>query len=263
MSKKISHRTLAAYAERELPPSEAKEVEAELAGSPELRRRLDRYRELCDALAAPIPELERLDLAAMVSARARVAPAPRPSVRSRPWVWSGALAAAACVALAVGMVGRRPRPTEGEVRARGGAQPDGERWQGVRLFLVKDGSAPTPLADGVGVHDGVLVSYSNLGPKPFDFLMVFAVDSQGQVAWLYPAWEKSDEDPSSVPIRRSVAGVELRSLIHPAWTVGRVTIHALFTRQALKVREVEAMLSAQRLIIPDSAEQHVEISVVP
>jgi hypothetical protein len=258
----LSPRTMVAYLERELAPSEARQVEAALAESPEAQRRLESYRAIADALGSPEPELEALDLAGAV--RARAARQTKPGRRWRParWhLWSSALAAAACVALVVGLSGRRP---DDNPHAKGAAGSAEDRWAGVRLFRAEGGPA-RPLGSVIGRREGVLVSYSNLGPTPFGYLMVFAVDARGEVAWLHPAWERAEENPVSIAIASGVTARELPSLIHPSWTPGPVTIHALFTRQPLHVREVEALRPADdgRLPIADSAQQIFHLAVEP
>jgi hypothetical protein len=228
---------LPAYFEGELPPSEAAAVEAELKKSPELRRRLERYREIAGVLGRTEPELEALDLAAAV--RRQRPPAPR-----RRWIWP-VMAAAACLALFVAL-----RPPE--FRAKGAG--DGS-WAGISLHRVRDGR-PVPVDGTVGSVDGVLVSYNNLGPHPYQYLMVFAVGEDGRVAWLHPGWERASEDPVSVAIQPGAA-VELRTLIHPSWAAGRVTLHALFTHQPLRVRQVEAALPR----LPDGFDEQLALTI--
>lgn len=263
MSKKglLPHR-LVAYMERDVSPSEAAAVEAQLAESPAARRRLASYRRIADTLGRPQPELESVDLVGAVASQLAPAAAGRPT-RPRPWLlYAGALAAAACAAVILGWT--RPDSRD-EVRRKGSAAAHAQRWAGVRLYRAAGAEPPALVETEVSRRDGVLVSYTNLGPRPFDYLMVFAVDAERQVTWLYPAWERASDNPTAIPVHKGVADMELRALIRPNWALGRLTLHALFTRRPLGVHEVEAQLAraAGPLSIPDSEEQVLTFSVVP
>ena len=121
-------------------------------------------------------------------------------MRARRWpLYAGTLVAVACAALVIGTtnLGRQD-----EVRTKGAAPADAQRWAGIRLYRVAAAEAPRPIDGNVGSRDGVLVSYTNLGPQPFDYLMVFAVDADKQVRWLYPAWERASEDPTAIAVRK-------------------------------------------------------------
>lgn len=257
---------LVAYLEHDLSPADAAEVEAQLADSPAARRQLQSYRKLTAALGAAAPELESLDLVSAVRRQVEQTNPPRPPVRARAgFVYAGVLAAAACAALVMGVANLG---LHDEVRKKGVTTSAPDRWAGVALYRVVGTAAPTPLDQDhrdLGSGDGVLVSYTNLGPLPFAYLMVFAVDSQRQVTWLYPAWERASEDPTAIPVRKGVAEVELRSLIRPSWAVGPVAVHALFTHRPLGVHEVEALLAQAPgpLALAHSVEQIITLNVQP
>ena len=265
MSKdRIAPRTLAAYFERELPPAETSQLERQIAASPEAQRRLERYAAIADVLSAPEPELEGFDLAGAVR-RAVAAPAARPRTRrARFVVGSLALSAAASLLLFVAVGRKGGAPSDEGFQARGAAAPVAGRWAGVRLYRVRGDDPPAALGTTIGRRDGVLVSYSNLGPKPYAYLTVFAVDARGQVAWLYPAWERAADDPSSIAIEKGAAS-ELRALIHPAWAPGPATLYALFSREPWHVRQIEALLARGRgpLPISDAAEERFSLTVEP
>src|SRR4051812_5568580 len=89
-------RTLAAYLEGEVTASERSAIEVELENSADARRTLEQMRSLTEHLAAPLPELESIDLSSRVRAAVRdrvpVRPARSSSARSLP-VWLVGLAA--------------------------------------------------------------------------------------------------------------------------------------------------------------------------
>lgn len=254
---------LVAYLDGDLSAADRADVEAQLAGSPAARQQLASYRSLTAALGARELELESFDLVSAVRRQCAPPASPRSPAPAHAWrlfAYAGALAA--CTALVVGVTSIVRRD---EVRTKGVAAADPQRWAGVRLYRVSGTAAPAPIDAAVARQDGVLVSYTNLGPQPFDYLMVFAVDADQQVRWLYPAWERASEDPTGIAVRKGVAGVELPALIRPGWAVGPLTVHALFTRRPLGVHEVEAQLARGRgaLSIAESAEQIFTLTVTP
>jgi hypothetical protein len=241
-------RMLAAYLEGEVTPSEASTIEAELAESAGTRRRLSRLREIGEALSAPIPEVERVDLVVpwrrVVADRAR---APWGGWRRIP----GMLAVAAAI-VAVAVVARRPpsagerppmRTSVDEFRAKSAAPGNNrERWSGIRVYRVDGGGEARRLADRLHASDGLVFSYTNLGPAPLEHLMVFGIDARGTVLWFYPAYDREDENPESISIEKGGADVPLPDIIRNDLAPGPLAIHAVFSDRVLRVLEVEALL---------------------
>jgi hypothetical protein len=87
-----------------------------------------------------------------------------------------------------------------------------------------------------------LFSYTNLGPHPFDYLMIFATDASAEVRWFYPAWESAADNPQSIAITRGGANVPLGELVQQDAAEGPLSLYALFTARPLSVKEVEAWL---------------------
>jgi hypothetical protein len=267
---------LAAYLEAEVTPSEAAAVEEQLAGSATARRRLDALRQIRSALAAPIPELESVDVSAPVLAeiaRARAAtppPARWPGRAARTWR-AATLAAAACaVGAAAAAAIFLARPGTEEFRAKSAAPPSlgaGERWAGVQAYHVAAGGQPERLGARLAAGDGLLFAYTNLGPRPFGYLMIFAVDARGAVRWCHPAYERAGTDPRSIPLRPGEAGVPLAEVIHHDFASGPLELRALFSMRPLGVLEVEAWLAgrpppAAALPFPDAFLQVIDTQVV-
>jgi hypothetical protein len=232
---------LAAYLQGEVTASEERAIDGALRGDASARKRLEELRQVCDGLTAPIPELERLDLAKRV--RARLAePEPSSSKRGRPWMWTLSAAAALAGALFVGLA---PQPADSEFRAKsGGVATDGSRWAGVQIHRVSDTGKSERLKDRLTARDGLVFSYSNLGPAPFDYLMIFAVDARGKVSWYYPAYERHGTDPSAVPIGKSASESRLPDLVRHDHAPGPLAIYGLFAKHPVRVSEVEAWLDA-------------------
>jgi hypothetical protein len=253
---------IAAYVEGEVTRSEGAAVEAQLAESPVARRTVARLREIAEGLAAPVPELERVDLVIPWSREA--------TARGRGWSFVArpgmyAIAVAALVVLSVAV----RKPASDEFRAKS-AEP-GERrgrWAGIRVYRVDASGKASPLGRGMRATDGLLFSYSNLGPLPFEHLMIFGVDAQHEVRWFYPAYDEEGTNPASIPIEKGDAEVALPDVVHHDLAPGPFAIHALFSQEPLHVLDVEARVREQpdpteKLSFKDATEQIIMAMIAP
>jgi hypothetical protein len=256
---------LPAYLEGEVTPSEAAAVERELAASPLARAQLAELRSLREALSEPSPELRAIDI---VPALTRALDAPPPRRRPAFVLWTGGFAAAAGIAaLAVlWLPGGVP-----EFRAKSGGAPAQapERWAGFQLFRLAPDQQPERVGDRIGRTDGLLFSYTNLGPRPFSYLMIFGVDARGEVRWFHPAYEQAGSNPVSIVARRGEADVTLPEVIRHDLPPGPLVMHALFTAHPVSVREVEAAVASrgsargERLTFPGGVDQVRVVEVTP
>ncbi|MEK6609105.1 MAG: hypothetical protein AABZ30_15715 [Myxococcota bacterium] len=123
--------------------------------------------------------------------------------------------------------------------ARGGAKDDPAKWVALRAYRrAGDGARPEPLGARMRRDDALLVAYDNAGPRAYAWLMVYAVDASGSVRWYYPAFEAPGQDPSSIAIAAG-SGVELPDQVRHPLAAGPMRLHALFSRAALRVTDVE------------------------
>lgn len=257
--------SLAAYLEGEVTPSEAAAIERELAASPVARRQLAELRSIREVLSDPGAENRTVDI---VPSLTRALDTPPPRQRPALLLWAGGFAAAAGLAVlaAVGLPDRDP-----EFRAKSSGAPANapERWAGVQIFRLGPDKRPQRVEHGIARGDGLLFSYTNLGPRPFSHLMLFAVDARGEVRWFHPAYEHAGANPSSIPLRRGDADVPLADVIHHDLPPGPLAVHALFTAHPLTVLEVEAALAGrgtaagEGLGLPDSFEKVHSLAVTP
>ena len=248
---------LLSFLDEELGPDEKAAVERISLDSASVRQRLDALRGLRRALGAPVPALESRELAEDLHARAEVLKKERlsreRSLKGRreplPRAWF-AFAASALVLLGVGLGQLYPRPEEYPsgvelgVRSKS-ASPTASpaRWAGIRAFRLVPGGQPERLRKSVRSEDGLLFAYTNLGAEPFEHLMVFCVDAEGELHWFYPAYASERENPSSIAIQ---VGQEL-ALSEVIWLdlpKGALTIYGAFTREPLDVWSVEAWFEA-------------------
>src|SRR5690606_27654335 len=99
---------------------------------------------------------------------------------------------------------------------------------------------PARVAGHMRKGDGLLFSFDNLGPAPFAYLMIFAVDGAGEVYWFHPAYEDAGTDPRSIAVSgQGGSAVELPDLVHHDVPAGRLAIYGLFTRAPVRVSTVE------------------------
>jgi hypothetical protein len=126
--------------------------------------------------------------------------------------------------------------------AGAGAAGAPERWAGISAYRVAGGRAPERLGGRISPDDGLLFTYTNLGPRPFTHLMIFAVDASGQVRWFHPAYQEAGTNPASIPIQTN-ANVPLAEVVSHPFAPGPAVVHALFSRRPVHVREVEAWIA--------------------
>lgn len=247
---------LLSFLDEELGPDEKAAVERISVDSASVRQRLEALRGLRRALGAPVPALEGRELGRDLHAEADRRSHQRERQRAGRWggervprAWL-ALAASALLLLGVGLGQLYPRPEEFpsalDVGARAkSASPTASpaRWAGIRAFRLVPGGQPERLRKSVRAEDGLLFAYTNLGAEPFEHLMVFCVDTQGELHWFYPAYASELENPGSIPVQvgQEVALSEVVWLDLPK---GPLTIYGAFTRAPLDVWAVEAWFEA-------------------
>ena len=239
-----------------MTPSETVEIEAALAESARARRDVAELRAIRATLARPLPELESIDLAPRIEQAIAQLAAGAPAVtppRRRRWPAAlglvAALAAAAAIVLVPRLRTRAPETSASRRRAsRQGRRARARRRHGVgrgcRRFAFRRARRPRRWGTRLRADDGLMFSYANLGPRPFAYLMVFAIDARGAIRWYYPAYERAGANPTSLPLRGGVARVLLPDVIRHDLAPGPLEVRALFTRQPLTVTEVEAWLAA-------------------
>jgi hypothetical protein len=236
-----SSRELARYLEREVTASEAAALEAVLADSAEARRRHDELARIRDALGSPVSQIGELDLAARVLLAIEQPPARRRrTARFASWPL---VALAAGLVVGVGLLARESREAS-EFRQKSAASPAGtaSRFAGVVAHHVTAGGVTERLGAKLPARDGLVFSYTNLGPNPFGYLMIFGIDESGEVRWYHPAYDTLGTNPASIPIEAGVASASLGALVVHELAPGPFRLHALFTRQPLHVVELEALL---------------------
>lgn len=243
-----SDASLAAYVGGALESQERSAVEGALRDDPEARRRVAQMEQLTSALAAPLPEIECIDM----PRRVREAWAVRKKARKTRLIAWSVVASAACVVLGVATQLAKRDVAEFQSRDANPQLDEGRRWSGVRIYRATSDTQVERVASEIKRQDRLLFSYTNLGATPFQHLMIFAVDGERNVYWSYPAYEAVSSNPSSTPIT-SRADEPLPDLVEHTYPAGVLTFYALFSQQALHVREVEDWIASD----PSSLATHI------
>jgi hypothetical protein len=278
----LSSEQLVRYVQGEMTRSESEEAERLIADSRRAQERVAELRAMMEELRRPPEWAASVDLVPAISARvARGEAAATSELRRRRWWAAGgvtALAAAAAIAL-LARPDAEPGAGDGSaksaadgaamhgLRPKGGASADPDRWVGIQLARAH-GDAIEAVTAGARLEPGELqVAYTNLGPQPYAFLMVFAVDASREVRWLHPAYERAGTDPAAIPIAGGVADIVLPDLVEHDFARGRLVVCGLFLRRALRVGAIEAALGGlqpgpgQRLPVADSGQHCFDVEV--
>lgn len=177
---------------------------------------------------------------------------PRPN-----WWAGGALVLAAAAAALLVVLAPQARTDDGFTARGAGAAalPPVE----LQVFQVADGKAE-PVKDRVADGGELAFSYENRIGRAR--LLVFAVDEARQVYWFFPAWQDRAQDPEAIAIERSEAPRELKEAVTHRYQGDRLTLRAVFTDEAVTVREVERRLAEGEPVSPGAHEKAYSLAVV-
>ena len=273
----ITRGELVRFCAGEVTQTRALELEAHLSTCAACRQEVAAIRALCATIAAPVAGLEHPDLSAGVWQQLAAGESgTRRSKRGMRWALAVALPLVA-VALAVTLrsASRRAEsePDEGFRAKAASHQASADAWIGVKAFAIDVSGAARRAAGSIRASDGLAFSYTNLGAEPFDYLLIVAIDELGQIYWVFPELTSPGADPTSIPIEHGQADRELLEQVKHAWRGNELAIYAVFSHAALRVSEVEGLLSAlhtagelstsdpPRLAIPDSGQQRLVLQV--
>jgi hypothetical protein len=107
----------------------------------------------------------------------------------------------------------------------------------VAVFRVQGDRDSERVRDRVSARDELAFAYRNERGKAF--LMIFAVDATGRVAWYHPGWTDAASNPTAIPITRQVGFKELPEAVRQPLQGDRIVLHALFMDSAVDVRSIE------------------------
>ncbi len=185
----------------------------------------------------------------------------RPSRSKRRWPLAAAVGLAATVAavlLAVfTMSDPAPAPAQHGFTVRSAG--DGARQSALVVYRLDAHTGPAQLSSGqILAGDELAFAYRN--PTGKQRLMVFGLDSAGEVYWYFPAWKESSEDPRAIPITPGSGLQELPEAVHHRVRGERLVIYALFTDRDLSVKAVEgAIAEAGVARLPEETDDLIQV----
>lgn len=219
-------------------------------------KRLDDLRALTSTLRASVRSDDAAETVRWLEARlAEEVPADTathqrrsPARRRAHFVGVGAVTLLAAAA-ALSLVPRLHHDDQGTFSARGGHMAPGPRRDvELQLDAIRrrpEGTTLVTLSDASTTSDpspGFLLSYATVGARASSFVLCFAVDREGTIHWLYPAYESADEDPVSVELP---PGRLRQPLDTEAWfehlPSGSLAIHAIVSAAPQHVSAVESL----------------------
>ncbi|MBN2494310.1 MAG: hypothetical protein JXR96_06965 [Deltaproteobacteria bacterium] len=265
------------YLEKDLGPERSAAVGEHFKHCERCARLRDEMEALRRRLAADPGEFGDPGLADDLLTLIRLGQADRAAERGRSfwsarWVWAGAAAAVMLIAAVPMWLYSRaePRP-DTEFAARGGPSGDADAWVSIQIFKATPGGYE-PAIGQIAPDDALAFAYDKRARSGYGFLMILAVDQRGEIFWYYPAYEDASSDPASIPVDDTLAARPLRDEIQHALRPGALRVFSVFSRQALRVKAVEAMVEAdwqragsierlQRLSIPGTGQHTLLLSV--
>jgi hypothetical protein len=245
----------------EATETRAAEMRAHVSACPRCRRALSELETLVDDLEKAVPAVSSADAVDALMARIARVDAPKKRAQGTKGRWAAGIGALLASAAAWMLLARVPgdspipgSPANGdEFRARGGSSIAGlERDVSVELHMLR-GQEPVELVPGAVVErdSKYVASYRNVRAleRGESYMTLFALDQEGVLHWLYPAYEKPGDDPSSPPLARGATERAMPSMVvldRPS--VGAMRFVALVTTAPLRVSQIEA-LSAEELTL--------------
>jgi hypothetical protein len=202
---------------------------------------------------SPGPSLGTDDFMARVMSACSAEPSAKPHRQRRRGVWiCGAAALVAAAATALIALHTTPEDSGlaalgGHVTARGAGLPSQAATVQAFVARTRPGVAPALLEGAeLGPGDGILVRYSNPTERTA-YLMVFALDQRGDVHWIHPAYLNEHDSPSSLSLEPRATLRVLDEVAEPENPApGPLRVYALLGDAPLRVKDVEAKLSAQQ-----------------
>jgi hypothetical protein len=232
-----------ALVDGEVTRNRQSELEAHRVSCERCQGALARARSLQDLLAMPVdlPGDSEARAARVLSAIDQEAAAP-PRRRARAsWVAFGFAAAAAGILV----LGTMRMAQVGAVQARGSALTFGQRV-GVRLYGPL--ARRHELVDGARVLRSTLLTGSWVNRNDATlYLLLFGIDRDGEIHWLYPGYTDASKDPPSVPLPS--AGQETafdESVELTDAPAGEMRIVTVLSNTPLRVSDIERTPRGER-----------------
>ncbi len=109
------------------------------------------------------------------------------------------------------------------------------------MFRIDRHGESTRATSTIAADDELAFAYRNEVGKAF--LMIFAVDGQGEILWYHPAWTRASDNPGALPISKQLGFKELPEAVRHRLQGPSLTVYALFMDSPLDVRTVESRVT--------------------
>jgi hypothetical protein len=248
----------------EATENRAAELRAHADSCPRCAQQLAVQRQLVGDLAAPVA----VSVNAVQRVMRRLDKAEEPAGRFRWPFWAlaaGGLATAATVAF---LIQPSTKIDLGTFAPRGGGVPWAQKV-GVEIFALE--SSPRKLETGTTLSPStpIVASYHNVDAA-VAYLMVFALDSRGEVHWAYPGFEDARTDPAAVRLEAlQMKRVLADSVILDDLPAGTIDLVTLISREPLHVSGIESLPANGRTVdglharFPNARIDYLRLRVVP
>lgn len=199
---------------------------------------LRRGQRLLNRIAAPLEGTRPADVEGVMR-RLGSRPPPRPA----PPRW--AVATAALSALAACLLAFVLLPGRGEEGFQARGAVTAEEWThqvGVNFYAVEPKPRRLERSTPVSRDTPLLGVYRNLDTTGPVYLLAFAVDAQGTVHWLYPAYTEATQDPASVllPTRHEDTPLS-ETVVLDTPAQGPARLVTVLSREPLHVSDIELL----------------------
>jgi hypothetical protein len=112
------------------------------------------------------------------------------------------------------------------------------------VYRIRQGQEPERAPRRMRRDDELAFAYTN--PSGFGYLLVFGVDSHGDVRWYHPEWSNADATPRAVAIAKGADVHELPDAVAQKLEGSSLRLYAVFTNEPLTVRDVEGSLASDK-----------------
>lgn len=229
---------LVRFVDQDLSPEQLERIEDHLRHCDTCSKEVRALRTLVEDIATPVvgPPLDVNAHVASVMSRLDAPPHAERGSRRGLFVGALSLAAAASLVFALGQ-----RPEEGLVARGTRPAPSLERDIGVELRAQERTSSPLPAGSRIGPRTPLTAALRNTGTVPA-YLLLFAIDTDGAVHWIAPAYTVEGTDPRSTAIEPTTEARPLpTAAVFDDLVPGPLRIVAVVTRDPRRVSEIETL----------------------
>ena len=218
-----------------LEPPQMRELRAHLRECSDCKAHYDRSVRVEEALEGARPAVHG-QVARMVKEGPDLRAKATPSLFRFQWI---PIATSLALAAGLALFFLKPR----DLAPRGGSVKGKHAW--FRAFYVHN-ERVKPVEGRLPAPDGLLFAYSNVSESPFRYMVIVGLDAAGRAHWYHPAYERPEDQPTSVKIQAGGPEKELAERIYTEHAQGPLQICAIFTKMPLAVRDLDQKIESTR-----------------